>query len=80
MSTKPVPHSPYKAPKKVYDKDAQNIVEEATSPRLNDDEINLIKQIIEGCLYYGRSIGNILLLGVSAIASDQTKATEKKTH
>ena len=73
---KPV-YSPYRAPKKVYGKEAQNTIKEDTSPKLDAKQINIIQQVVGVCLYYGRAVDNTILLPLSSIAGEQTKATEK---
>ena len=74
--SKPV-HSPYKAPKRVYGKDAQNAIPEDDTPELDDEKVNLIQQIVGVCMYYGRAVDSVILPGLSAIAMQQAKATER---
>ena len=56
--------------------DAQNIIKEEISPKLTDKGINIVQQVVGICLYYGRAIEDTILPALSAIASEQTTATE----
>ena len=53
MPAKPV-HSPYKAPRKVYGKAAQDTIKEDESPKLDEKKVNLVQQVVGVCVYYGR--------------------------
>ena len=76
MPSRPV-HSPYRAPKKVYGKTAQDTIKEDKSPKLSDKEVNIVQQVVGVCLYYGRAVENTVLLPLSTMAGEQTKTTEK---
>ena len=69
-------HSPYRAPPKKYGAAAQDPIDEDTTKKLDDAGIKLIQQIVGAALYYGRAVDNTILTGLSALASDQTEATE----
>ena len=75
MPAKPV-HSPYKTAPKIYGADAQKTIKEVISPKLTDKGINVVQQVVGTCLYYGRAIEDTILPALSAIASEQTTATE----
>ena len=66
----------YKATSKIDGADAQNTIQEDTSPKLTDKEINVVQQFVRVCLYYGRAIDDNILPSLSFIASKQTIATE----
>ena len=68
-------HSPYKAAPKIYGADAQNTIKDVISPKLTDKGINVVQQVVGICLY-GRAIEDTILPALSAIASEQTTATE----
>ena len=72
---KPV-HSPCKAAPKIYGADAQNAIKEDVAPKLIDKGINIVQQVVGICLYYGRAMEDTILPALSAIASEQTIATE----
>ena len=72
---KPV-HSPCKAAPIIYGADAQNAIKEDVAPKLIDKGINIVQQVVGICLYYGRAMEDTILPALSAIASEQTIATE----
>ena len=49
MPKKPV-HSPYKARSKVYGAAAQDVLEDIESPKLNEDGIHSIQQVVGVCM------------------------------
>ena len=69
-------HSPYKAPPKKYGAAAQDPLEDDTTNKLDDAGIKRVQQVVGAALYYGRAVDNIILPGLSSLASDQTTATE----
>jgi hypothetical protein len=69
-------HSPHKAPPKIYGAAAQDPIPDDNTPRLDDKRIKRIQQIIGGILYYARAIDMTVLAALSAVASEQTSATE----
>ena len=73
---KPV-DSPYKAPPRVFGKDAQNLIPIDSSPKLDEKGKLCIQQVLGTCLYYARAIDNTILPGLSAIASEQATPTER---
>ena len=70
-------HSPYKAPPKKYGKDAQDPIPDDKSPKVDAKRIKRIQQVIGGVLYYARAVDSTVLVALSAIASEQTRATEQ---
>lgn len=70
-------HSPYKAPPKKFGKEAQDPLPDDKSPMVDAKRIKRIQQIIGGVLYYARAVNSTVLMALSAIASEQTRATEK---
>jgi hypothetical protein len=69
-------HSPHKAPPKIYGAAAQDPIPDDTTPRLDAKRITRIQQIIGSILYYARAIDMTVLPALSAVASEQTTATE----
>ena len=47
------------------------------SPKLDEKGIKHIQQIVGSILYYARAVDMTVLAGLSTIAIDQTKATER---
>ena len=45
------------------------------SPRLSDEEIKEIQQIVGSILYYARAVDIMVLIALSSIASEQTRGT-----
>ena len=75
-------HSPHKAPQKVYGTASQDTIVLDDTTKLDDEQIKLIQQVTEMCLYYGRAVDDNILPALSAIASEQSngiKRTMKKT-
>eukprot|EP00956_Cyclotella_meneghiniana_P005705 scaffold7330_cov24-Cyclotella_meneghiniana.AAC.1 len=69
-------HSPYKCAPKAYGKDAQLPLPLDESPRIDKKRVTRIQQIIGAILYYARCVDITLLMSLSTIAHEQTKATE----
>ena len=76
MPSSPV-HSPYRAPKKMCDKAEQDTIKEDKSPKLDAEEVNIVQQVVGVCLYYGRAVDSTILLPLSTIVGEQTRATKK---
>ena len=47
-------HSHYKARSKIYGAATQDLLEGMESPRLNEERIAIIQQIVRMCLYFVR--------------------------
>ena len=69
-------HSPHKAPPKTYGTAAQDPIPDDEAPAVDVKRIKRIQQVIGGILYYARAIDMTLLLALSAVASEQSAATE----
>ena len=70
-------HSPLYCPPKKYGADAQLPLPSDDSPKLDKAGITRIQQIIGAILYYARCVDITLLMTLSTIAHEQSKATEK---
>ena len=55
------------------------VAEEDTSPKLNNEGIKRVQDIVGALLYYAREVHKRLLLGMSAIGARQASATEQTT-
>ena len=62
-----------------YGSKEQLVAEEDTSPKLNNEGIKRVQAIVGALLYYSRAVHNRLLVGLSAIGSQQAAATEQTT-
>ena len=69
-------HSPYQCAPKWYGKDAQLPLPIDDSPKLNKKGITQIQQIVSAILYYAHCVNITLLMMLSTIAHEQTKATK----
>ena len=69
-------HSPHAHREIVYGAKEQLLPEADTSPPLDEAGIKRIQGIIGSLLYYARAVDNKLLATLSAISSQQSKATE----
>jgi hypothetical protein len=69
-------HSPHYCSPKKYGDNAQDPLPEDESPSLNKPGITRIQQIVGAVLYYARCVDLTLLMTLSTIAHEQTKATE----
>jgi len=74
MSTEPQ-HCPYTPAPKQYGTEAQAPLPVDISPRLSDEEIKEIQQIIGSMLYYARAVNITVFVALSSIASKQTRGT-----
>ena len=71
-------HSPYRAPKKVYDAAAQDTIIPDDSAKLNDDQIKLVQQVIRICLYYGRAVDDTILPALASLQASSRMAQSKQ--
>ena len=69
-------HSPYRAPPKIFGAAAQDTIPADTTERIDEKRIKVVQQVVGGLLYYARAVDLTILPALSAIASEQTKATE----
>ena len=74
MPTKPQ-HCPYTPAPKQYGTNAQAPLPVDISPRLSEDEIKEIQQIVGSILYYPRAADIMVLMALSSITSKQTQGT-----
>ena len=70
-------HSPHRFTAPQYGTKVQMTDPPDTSPRLPDPAIQRIQQIVGTLLYYSRAVNNTLLVALSALASEQSVATER---
>jgi hypothetical protein len=75
MPTKPQ-HCPYTPALKQYRAKAQALLPVNTSPKLSNNKIKEIQQIIRIILYYARAVNVTVLMALSSIASKQTQGTK----
>ena len=53
------------------------MVEEYTSPKLKNEGIKHVQDIVGALLYYARAVHNKILVGLSTIGAQQAAATEQ---
>ena len=53
------------------------MTEEDTSPKLNNEGIKCVQDIVGALLYYAQAVHNRLIVGLSAIGAQQVSATEQ---
>ena len=70
-------HSPYQAPIKHYGKDAQNPLPDDDTPRLKEEGVKRVQKEVGSILYYARDVDLTVLMALSSIAAQQSKATKK---
>ena len=70
---------PYSPDPKSYGAKAQSPIPSDDSKPLDKKGVLKIQKIVGSILYYARAVDNTVLIGLSSIAAEQTKATEK-TH
>ena len=68
-------HCPYTPAPKQYGAKAQAPLPVDISPKLSDDEIKEIQQIVGSILYYARGVDITVLMALSSIASEQARGT-----
>ena len=67
---------PYQPQEKKYGKAVQDPIPEDTSSGLEEKEIKVIQRVVGSILWYARSVDMTVLMALSTIASQQSKATE----
>ena len=76
----PNPKKPQKSPHKWiqinYGSRVQLSPDEDKSEPLDEEEVKWVQMVVGALLYYGRAVDNKLLTALSAIGSQQSKATE----
>ena len=73
--TKPQ-HSPHPAPRRHFGPPSQVPLPHDTSPPVPPERIKRIQQIVGAIMYYARAVDITTLVALSAIAAEQTVATE----
>ena len=61
----------------MYGAVAQDTILPDMSARISKESIKEVQQVIQGCLYYGRTIYDTIVLQLSSITNDQTSAIER---
>ena len=69
--------SPYKHREVIYGAKEQLSFEDDTSPPLDSQGTKRVQGIVGALLYYARAVENKLLVGLSAIGSQQASATQR---
>ena len=67
---------PYKPQPKKYGKAAQDTIPEDTCKPVNDKRKQQIQKIVGSILWYARAVNLTVLMALSTIAGEQSKATE----
>ena len=69
--------SPHRHRKINYGSKEQLVEEEDAIPKLNNEGIKRVQDIVGALLYYAWAVHNRLLVGLSAIVAQQVSATEQ---
>jgi hypothetical protein len=77
IKSKTIQTCPYSPAPKQFGTEAQRPLDDDTSPRLDKIGIKRVQQIVGSILYYARAVDMTVLMALSMIAIEQTKATEK---
>ena len=75
--SKAVQHCPYAPAPKQFGSEAQRPLPTDSSPRLDKKGVRRVQQIVGSILYYARAVDMTVLMALSLLAIEQTKATEK---
>ena len=67
--------SPYSPEPKRFGTEAQALLPPNSSPKLDAKGIKRVQQIVGSILYYARAVDMTVLMALSSIAAEQTKAT-----
>ncbi len=70
--------SPYSPEPKHFGTKAQAPLSPDSSPKLDAKGIKRVQQIVGSILYYACAVDMTVLMALSSIAVEQTKATEKR--
>ncbi len=68
---------PYSPEPKKFGTEAQTALPPDSSPKLDTKGIKRVQKIVGSILYYARTVDMTVLMALSSIAVEQTKATEK---
>ncbi len=77
MKSKKVQTCPYTPAPKQFGSEAQRPLPADNSPPLDKKGIKRVQQIVGSILYYVQAVDMMVLMALSTIAIEQTKATEK---
>ncbi len=77
IKSKMVQNCPYTPAPKQFGSEAQQPLPPDSSPRLDKKGIRRVQQIVGSILYYARAVDMTVLMALSTLAIEQTKATEK---
>jgi hypothetical protein len=69
-------HSPYKPFPKKYGKEVQDPLPIDESERLDLKGLKRVQQVVGSLLFYAQAIDSTILVGLSAIASEQANPTQ----
>ncbi len=72
----PPQDNPYPAPTNKHGKAAQDSIPEDMTKKLSKDKKKRVQQVVGSILYYTKAINITLLLALSTIDAEQSKATE----
>ncbi len=75
--SKAVQHCPHAPAPKQFGSEAQRPLPPDSSPRLDKKGIKRVQQIVGSILYYARAVDMTVLMALSSLAMEQTKATER---
>jgi hypothetical protein len=68
-------HAPHTWKPPIYGAKTQYVEDETTSPALSDKDVNKLQQLTGTVLYYSRAVNPTLIMPISVLASEQSKAT-----
>ena len=68
---------PYSPEPKTFGEDAQTPLVIDSSPLLNEKGLKRVQKFVGSILYYARAVDMTVLMALSVIAVEQTKATSK---
>jgi hypothetical protein len=68
-------HAPHTWNPPVYGAKTQYVENETTSPALSAKDVNKLHQLTGTLLYYARAVDPTLIMPISVLASEQSKAT-----
>jgi hypothetical protein len=77
VKSKAIQNCPYTPAPKQFGSEAQRPLPPDSSPRLDKKGIRRVQQIVGSILYYARAVDMTVLMALSTLAIEQTKATEK---
>jgi hypothetical protein len=69
-------HAPQTWNPPVYGAKTQYVEDETTSPALSDKDVNKLQQLMGILLYYSRAVDPTLIMPITVLASEQSRATE----